>query len=94
MSKSQEELEADARAALAHLDHAMRHARRCIDAAEGIEPRVVTGWVAVWSTVRYDDAGQQVDGWTYAVGENTDAIRAVGALGIAARALEKQVEGP
>lgn len=81
-------------APLEQLDAVMRTARLELDQLEGVPPRVVTGWVAVWSTVRYDEDGQQVDGWTYAVGEGTDAIRAVGALGIAARSLERQVEGP
>lgn len=79
---------------LAKLDAAMREARTELDELDELDPRVVTGWVAVWTTVRYDDEGNQIDGWTYAVGESTNAIQAVGALGIAHRSLERHVEGP
>ena len=79
---------------LQDLDQAMRAARAELDKIEEFEPRVVTGWVALWTTVRYDEDGHQVDGWTYAVSESTGAVSAVGALGIAARSIERQVEGP
>lgn len=91
---TQEELDAAARASLERLDVAMREARTAIDAAEGTPPRVVSGWVALWTTTRYDEEGRQFDGWNYSLGESTNVVQAVGVLGVAARSVERLVEGP
>lgn len=75
--------------ALTALDEQMRATRAAIDEEAGEPPRVVTGWIALWSVQRYDDDGDALFGWTYAVDPNADPLRALGtprqSQGVAAR---------
>jgi hypothetical protein len=79
----------DEQTAREQLDEAIKRFSREANDREGM----VTGWVVVIGTARFDDEGDTIYGYDYGVGPDTDLQRAVGLFELGRRRMYEHVSG-